>query len=107
MVQGSFDSADFFASEEICGAQDDKEQALGSGLSAFGSRLLGLGKETPGCGLKRNRNGWTVRAGPPLLGTSERQSDAEGRTSRFTTTTIAPDYNETFTAMLTPGCWRL
>jgi hypothetical protein len=80
--------------------------ALGSGLWALGSGLWALGKETPGCDLKQIV-GWTLVQVHPTR-------DIRA-TERFRATTIplydnkrcSRDYNETFTAMLTPGCWRL
>jgi hypothetical protein len=68
--------------------------------------LWALGKETPGCDLKQIV-GWTLVQVHPTR-------DIRA-TERFRATTIplydnkrcSRDYNETFTAMLTPGCWRL
>jgi hypothetical protein len=110
MVQRSFDSADFFASEEICCAQDDK--GTGFRLWAFGFRVWALGKETPAYGVKATRLKQIARVDHLCRSTlasahQSRQSDSEQRLSRFHNKPSSRDYNETFTAMLTPGCWRL
>src|SRR5689334_25099644 len=96
MVQGSFDSA-----------QDDK--GTGSRLWVFGSRLSALGKETPGYRVEAMRLTQLARvdhlAGPPLLRTSDLQSDSASTLPLHHNKPSTRDYNETFTAMLTPGCW--